>query len=156
MAYSNEELNNFYIKAHSTEIPILESFEASKELFFAHKNISEKYDELFKTILEKISNNELTSPIFGKEVENFLKIFVVNRGTYKQREAARRLFINADCVMEQKGIRLIGLSENKESVKELYLHMLIVYKISEIMKLNNAKVKFDNDWNRFYKIYIKP
>ena len=155
MSYSNELLNNLFIKASSTEIPILESFYASKELFFAHKNISEKYDELYKTILENISKKELTSQIFENEVGNFLKIFVVDRGTYKQREAARRLFINADCVMLQKGIRLISLSSNKESVKELYIHLLIVYKISEIMKLNNAKVKFDNDWNNFYKIYIK-
>ena len=155
MAYSIEQLNDLFIKASSTEIPILESLSASKELFFAHKNINEKYDELFKTLLEKISKKELTSQIFEKEVENFIKIFVVNRGTYRQREAARRLFINADCAMAQKGIRLISLSSNKESVKELYLHLLIIYKISEIMKLNNAKVKFDNDWNNFYKIYIK-
>ena len=155
MAYSIEQLNNFFIKSSSTNIPILEAFNASKELFFAHKNISEKYDELFKTILEKISRKELTSESFGKEVKNFLKIFVVNRGTYKQREAARRLFLNADCAMSQEGVRLISLSQNKEKVKELYINLLIIYKISEIMELSNAKVKFDNNWNNFYNIYIK-
>ena len=57
--------------------------------------------------------------------------------------------------MEQKGIRLISLTSNKENVKELYLDLLIVYKIAEILELNNERNKFNNDWNRFYDTYIK-
>ena len=57
--------------------------------------------------------------------------------------------------MEQKGIRLISLTSNKENVKELYLDLLIVYKIAEILELSNARNKFNNDWNRFYDTYIK-
>ena len=57
--------------------------------------------------------------------------------------------------MEQKGIRLISLTSNKENVKELYLDLLIVYKIAEILELSNARNKFNNDWNRFYDTYNK-
>ena len=155
MAYTAEQLNQLSIIAHSTENPILEAFNASKELFFANKSISDNYSELLKNISEKISKNELTSLKFSQEVENFLKTFIINRGTNEQREASRRLYLNADCTMEQKGIRLISLTSNKENVKELYLDLLIVYKIAEILELSNARNKFNNDWNRFYDTYVK-
>ena len=155
MAYNVEQLNQLSIIAYSTENPILEAFNASKELFFANKSISDKYSELLKNISEKISKNELTSLKFSQEVENFLKTFIINRGTNEQREAVRRLYLNADCAMEQKGIRLISLSSNKENVKELYLDLLIVYKIAEILELSNARDRFNNDWNRLYDAYIK-
>lgn len=154
-AYTEQELQDFSEKSGSTLIPAQESFFATQNLFFGNKYIVSQYTILYKKIAEKVSEKTLTYYEFCTEINNFIDKFIVDPATSIQKDACRRLLINANAIMEQQRLRLLKTIEEKTQAKELWIHLIIAYKFAEKLQISRGKSELETNWRRFYDTYIK-
>ncbi len=123
--------------------------------FFGNKYIVSHYINLHKGLTEKVSEKTLTYYEFCTEINNFMDKFIVEPATVVQHDVCRRLFINANAVMEQQRLRLLKTLEEKSQAKELWIHLIIAYKFAEKRQIARGKSELETNWGRFYDAYIK-
>lgn len=155
--FTTEELNDFRIKAESTNILPEESFYSAQKILFGSRYVESLYKSMQKQIIDLISKKNLKLDEFNQKISTFLDNFITDqRGSETQREACRNLMLKAEAIMQQERIRLLSTTEKqKPEIKKLWTELIIAFKFADLLGISRANTEFVTNWKRFYDAYIK-